>query len=88
MFGQNWICNCRDITDMDKCRQDKCRLDKCSHGIVNMFNMVLGTYHLGLVKIGPVTAEILLTLSLRWWVVVGVQRHFRVKPNVGYVRLN
>ena len=39
-----------------------------------------------MVKIGSVTAEILLTLS-SWWVVVGggggggVQSHFQVKPN-------
>ena len=33
--------------------------------------MVPGTYVLSLVKIGSVTAEILLTLSLGWVVVVG-----------------
>ena len=46
-----------------------------------------------LVKIRSVTAQILLTLTL-WsvggWVVVmggGVESHFHVKPNLGYVRL-
>ena len=39
-----------------------------------------------MVKIGPVTAEILSTLSLSVVVVVVVNSHFRVKPN-GYVGL-
>ena len=47
------------------------------------------TYLYSLVKIGPLTAEILLTLS-SWWVVMvvvvmvvgGVQSHFRVKPKL------
>ena len=41
-------------------------------------------------QIGSETAEILLTLNLRWWVVVvvGMQSHFHVKPNLGYVRLS
>ena len=42
-----------------------------------------------MVKIGSVAAEILVTLSLLWVVVVvgGVQSHFHVKPNLGYVRV-
>ena len=28
-FGQNWVTNSWDISDMDKCRQDKCCLEKC-----------------------------------------------------------
>ena len=41
-------------------------------------------------QIGSETAEILLKLSLRLWVgvVVGVQSHFHIKPDLGYVRLN
>ena len=39
------------------------------------------TYPLDLVKIGPVTAKILLTLSLVV-VVVGGGGHFRVKPKL------
>ena len=30
-FGQNWISNSLDITDMDKCWQYKCCLDRCQH---------------------------------------------------------
>ena len=48
---------------------DKRYLDKCHHDSWNRFKIFLGAYLL--VKIGPVTAEILLTLSLCGWVVVG-----------------
>ena len=84
-FGQNRLCKCWDIPDMDKCRQDKCCLDKCRHGSWNLFNMVLGTYPLSLVKIEQVTAEILPALSFRWWWVVvvgGVPSHFFVKTKL------
>ena len=61
---------------MDKCRLDKCCLDKFHHDNWDVLRMVQGTYVLSLVKIGEVTAEILLTLSLLvggwWWVVVVV----------------
>ena len=43
-FGQNWISNSRDISDMDKCLQDKCCLDKCPRYGWNLFKMVTGTY--------------------------------------------
>ena len=51
-------------------------------GVCSMFP---GTYLSILLKIGSVTAEILLTLSL-WW--VGVQRHLHVKPNIGNIGLS
>ena len=74
---------------MVKCCQDKCYLDKCHRNSWNLFCMFQETYLYSLVKIGPLTAEILLTLS-SWWVVMvvvvmvvgGVQSHFRVKPKL------
>ena len=59
---------------------DKCCLDKCHFDTWNLFNLVPGTYVSSFVKIGSVTAEILLTLSFRVVVVGGggVQSHFRV----------
>ena len=44
----------------------------CTNVNVNLSKMVQGTYLYSLVKIGPLTAEILLTLSFcgGWWVVV------------------
>ena len=73
---------------MDKYRQDKYWLDNCHSDRWDLVKKVLGTYLKSLVKIGSVTAEILLTLSFRWWVVVvvvegGVQSHFHVKPKLG-----
>ena len=66
---------------------DKCCLDKCHFDTWNLFKMVPGTYVLSFVKIGSVTAEILLTLSFLVVVVVvggggGVQSHFCAKPKL------
>ena len=46
-FGQNWVSNSWDISNVDKCRQDKCCLDKCCLDKwqcynCNLFNMVTG----------------------------------------------
>ena len=51
---------------MDKYCQEKCCLDKCHHDSWDVLRMVPGTYVKSFVKIGSVTAEILLTLSSRW----------------------
>ena len=51
---------------MDKCHMNKCCLYKCYFDTWNLFKIVPGTYVLSFVKIGSVTAEILLTLSLGW----------------------
>ena len=56
---------------MVKCCQDKCCLDKCHRNSWNLFCTFQETYLYSLVKIGQLTAEILLTLS-SWWVVVVV----------------
>ena len=75
---------------MVKCYKDKCCLDKYHRNSCNLFCTFQETYLYSLVKIGPLTAEILLTLS-SWWVVVvvvvvmvvgNVQSHFRVKPKL------
>ena len=59
-------------------------MDKCHCDSWNLFKMVPGTYLESLVKIGSVTAEILLTLSLcgvvGWWGGWGLHSHFRVQP--------
>ena len=54
---------------MDKCPLDKCRGDSC-----NLMYMFPGPFVKSLIKIGPVTAEILQSKSLcgGWWVVVVV----------------
>ena len=59
-FGQNWVSNSRDITDMDIYCRDKCCLDKCHHGSWNLFKRIPGTYLEGFIKIGSVTADIFL----------------------------
>ena len=72
MFDQNRAGNSLDIADMDKCPQDKCCLDKCRGDSCYLLYMFTGLF--GLIKIGPVTAEILLSKSLcdgGWWVVLG-----------------
>ena len=56
---------------MDKCPQDKCCLDKYRGDSCNLFYMFPGLFVQSLIKIGPVTAEILLSKSLcGGWVVV------------------
>ena len=78
-FGQNRVSNSWDIPDMDKCQLDKCWLDKCHRDSWDVLRMVPGTYVYSFVKIGSVTAEILLTLSFcGWWWVGCIQRHFHV----------
>ena len=62
-FGQNWVSNSWNIAYMDKCRQDKCCMEKMwlwQLASVKRVPVTLGTYLESLVKIGPVTAEILL----------------------------
>ena len=95
---KNRVSNSWDIPDMDKCRQDKCCLNKCHHDSWNLFvAWTNDTPTVGIcskcsqvptfkvfIKIGSVTAEILLTLSfcgvggVGW----GVQSHYIVKPNL------
>ena len=67
-FGQNQVSNSCFISNMAKCHPDKCCLDECclhkSHcNGFNLFYMFPGTYDYSFIKIGSVTAEILLTLT-------------------------
>ena len=66
-FGQNRVSNSWDIPDMGKYRQGKCCLDKCHSDSRNWFKMVPRTYLYSLVKIGPVTTEILLIWTNVAW---------------------
>ena len=43
-FGQNWVSNNWDITDVDKWRQGICCLNKCHNYSCHLLKMVQGTY--------------------------------------------
>ena len=60
------------IAYMVKCPQDKCCPENCCGDSCNLLYMFPGPFVKRLIQIGPVTAEILLTLSLcGGWVVGG-----------------
>ena len=59
-FGQNWLSNSWNIADMDKCHQVKCYLGKSHRDSWHLLKMVLKSRLWSLLKIGSVTAEILL----------------------------
>ena len=59
-FCPNFVSNSLDIACMERCCQDNCCLDKCHRDSCHLLKMVPGTYNSSLVKIGSITAEILL----------------------------
>ena len=56
-FGQNWVCNSRDIPGIDKCCRGKCYLHKCPHDSLHLFKMVPRTYLFGSVILLPLSFQ-------------------------------
>ena len=83
-LGRNWLSNCWDIPDMDKCQQNKWYLDKCHHNSWNLLKMVPEIA----LKFGQNRSNSLDVANLEFvWVVV-VKTNFHVKPNLGFVKLS
>ena len=89
-FGQNWVKNCWDIADVEKCNQDKFCLDKCHPDIWHMSSAEDDPRNLSLLfgQNPIISSWALVRLSFNggcgWW----MHKHFRVKSSLGHVRLS